>query len=73
MLSMNTDTTPETISELLVRLDEAREARNERMAAFPAEAREAAWAALTEAARDFETPEGTVKFDNAAYCVSARA
>jgi len=46
---------------------------NERMAAFPAEAREAAWAALTEAARDFETPEGTVKFDNAAYCVSARA
>ena len=43
------------------------------MAAFPAEAREAAWAALTEAARDFETPEGTVKFDNAAYCVSARA
>ncbi len=45
----------------------------ERMATYPAEAREAAWAALTEAARDFETPEGTVKFDNAAYCVSARA
>ncbi len=33
----------------------------------------AAWAALTEAARDFESPEGTVRFDNAAYCVSARA
>jgi SAM-dependent methyltransferase len=45
----------------------------ERMATYPAEGREAAWAALTEAARDFETPEGTVKFDNAAYCVSARA
>lgn len=45
----------------------------ERMASYPAEAQEAAWAALTEAARDFETPEGTVKFDSAAYCVSARA
>lgn len=46
---------------------------NQRIAAFPAEAREAAWAALTEAAREFESPEGTVTFDNAAYCVSARA
>ena len=45
----------------------------ERMATYPAEVQEAAWAALTEAALDFETPEGTVKFDNAAYCVSARA
>ena len=35
---------------------------NQRMAAFPAETREAAWAALTEAARrPFETPEGMVK------------
>lgn len=45
----------------------------ERMATYPAAAQEAAWAALTESARAFETPEGTVKFDNAAYCVSARA
>ena len=48
-------------------------ALKERMATYPAEAQEAAWVALTEVARDFETPEGTVKFDNAAYCVSARA
>ncbi len=46
---------------------------NERIAGFPAEAREAAWAALTEATRAFETQEGTVRLDNAAYCVSARA
>ncbi len=45
---------------------------NQRIAGFPAEAREAAWAALTEATRAFETPEGTVRLDNAAYCVSAR-
>ena len=45
----------------------------ERMAAFPTEIQEAAWAALTEAARDFETPGGTLRLDNAAYCVSARA
>jgi SAM-dependent methyltransferase len=45
----------------------------ERMAAFPTETQEAAWAALTEAARDFETPGGTLRLDNAAYCVSARA
>ena len=46
---------------------------NERISGFPAEAREAAWAALTAAMRDFETPEGTVRLDNAAYCVSAQA
>ncbi len=45
----------------------------ERIAGFPAEAQEAAWAALTEATRAFQTPEGTVRLDNAAYCVSARA
>ncbi len=44
----------------------------ERIAGFPEERREAAWAALTEATRAFETPEGTVRFDNAAYCVSAQ-
>ncbi len=44
----------------------------ERIAGFPAEAQEAAWTALTEATRAFETPEGTVRLDNAAYCVSAR-
>ncbi len=46
---------------------------NQRIAEFPEDRREAAWAALTEAARGFETPEGTVRLDNAAYCVSARA
>jgi len=46
---------------------------NQRIAGFSTEAREAAWAALTEATRAFETPEGTVRLDNAAYCVSARA
>ncbi len=46
---------------------------NERISGFPAEAQQAAWAALTAAARDFETPEGTVRLDNAAYCVSAQA
>ncbi len=45
---------------------------NERIAGFSAEAQEAAWAALTEATRAFATPEGTVRLDNAAYCVSAR-
>jgi hypothetical protein len=34
--------------------------------------REAAWDALTEAARDLQTPEGTLRLDNAAYCVSAQ-
>ena len=46
---------------------------NQRIAGFPEDRREAAWAALTEAARPFETPEGKVRLDNAAYCVSARA
>ncbi len=45
---------------------------NQRIAGFPPERQEAAWAALTEATRAFETPEGTVRLDNAAYCVSAR-
>lgn len=45
----------------------------ERIAGFPAERQEAAWSALTETARAFETPEGSVKLDNAAYCVAARA
>ena len=45
---------------------------NQRIAGFSTEAREAAWTALTEATRAFETPEGTVRLDNAAYCVSAR-
>jgi SAM-dependent methyltransferase len=46
---------------------------NQRIAGFPEDRREAAWAALTEATRPFETPEGKVRLDNAAYCVSARA
>ncbi len=45
----------------------------DRIAGFPLARREAAWAALTEATRAFETPEGAVRLDNAAYCVSARA
>ncbi|MHA1151994.1 MAG: class I SAM-dependent methyltransferase [Alphaproteobacteria bacterium] len=45
----------------------------ERIAGFPLERQEAAWTALTEAMRAFETPEGTVRLNNAAYCVSARA
>jgi SAM-dependent methyltransferase len=44
----------------------------DRIAGFPAAAQEAAWAALTEAARDFQTPEGTLRLDNAAYCVTAQ-
>ena len=43
----------------------------DRIAAFPLARQEAAWAALTEAAQRFETPEGTLRLDNAAYCVSA--
>ena len=46
---------------------------NQRIAGFPAAAQEAAWAALTEATRAFETLGGTVRLDNAAYCVSARS
>ena len=45
----------------------------DRIAGFPLARQEAAWTALTEATRAFETPEGTVRLDNAAYCVSARA
>ena len=45
---------------------------NQRIAGFPEDRREAAWDALTEATRAFETPQGTVRFDNAAYCVSAQ-
>ena len=42
------------------------------IADFPAEDQEAAWRALTEAARDFEAPDGTIQMDNAAFCVAAR-
>ncbi len=45
---------------------------NERISAFPSEQQEAAWAAVTEATREFETPEGTLRLNNAAYCVSGR-
>ena len=42
------------------------------IADFPEAEREAAWRALTEAARAFEAPDGGLRMDNQAYCVAAR-
>ena len=42
------------------------------IADFPEVEQEAAWRALTEAARDFEAPDGGLRMDNQAYCVAAR-
>ncbi|MFQ6016999.1 MAG: class I SAM-dependent methyltransferase [Kiloniellaceae bacterium] len=45
---------------------------NARIAHHPAERLEAAWRAVTQAARRYTTPEGAVRMENAAYCVAAR-
>ncbi len=42
------------------------------IAEFPAAAQEAAWRALSEAARDFEAPDGSLRLANRAYCLAAR-
>lgn len=42
------------------------------IAHVPAAEQEAAWQALTTAARDYETADGTIVMDNVAYCVAAR-
>lgn len=42
------------------------------IADFPEAEQEAAWRALTEAAGDFEAPDGKLRMDNQAYCVAAR-
>ncbi len=42
------------------------------IADFPEAEQEAAWDALSEAARKFETPGGGVCMDNQAYCIAAR-
>lgn len=45
---------------------------NREIADHPEEAREAAWRAVTEAARPYAIPDGTIVMRNAAYCATGR-
>lgn len=44
----------------------------DRIAHFPSERREAAWQAVTEAARQFADENGVVKMENRTYCISGQ-
>ncbi len=44
----------------------------DRIAHFPSDRREAAWQAVTEAARQFADTNGVVRMENRTYCISAQ-
>jgi ubiquinone/menaquinone biosynthesis C-methylase UbiE len=62
----------ESVEEFTLFRRERSKPLEDRIAHFPSEKRDAAWRAVTDAAREFADSDGTVRMANKAFCISGQ-